>query len=277
MKSIVQGVLIMNRTVPEGFDSVKDIRSHIRETRSGIILGSVNLIRWYDIELLLSTDLTYQGSKVSIDIVSLIPMTRTQMKEVVRIFPGFDQRKLQSLQTSKLISNRDGIIAKNENWRLSFSNSESRVFRKVDNVLYKSLKYLSSVSGLNIKTYFIKVIFWTCEIFFWIWFLFRNWPLPILFTVICLTARNSAWLTVCWICSFSQKTIPYPALSTAADWAARVTRVALTCFSRLFLFIGLLVAFCPDQRTIVFVICFLKGKLLSVINTLVLFLFKVSW
>ena len=88
----------------------------------------------------------------------MIPMTRTQMKEVVRIFPGFDQKKLQSLQTSKLISNRDGIIAKNENWRLSFSNSESRVFRKVDNVLYKSLKYLSSVSGLNIKTYFIKVM-----------------------------------------------------------------------------------------------------------------------
>ena len=43
MKSILQMVLLMNRTVPEGFDSVKDIRSHIRETRSGIILGNVSL------------------------------------------------------------------------------------------------------------------------------------------------------------------------------------------------------------------------------------------
>ena len=94
---------------------------------------------------------------MSIDIVSLIPMGRTQLKEVVRIFPGFDERKLQFLQTSKLISNRDGIIAKDENWRLSFSNSESRVLRNLDNVLFKSLKYLASVSGLNIKTYSIKV------------------------------------------------------------------------------------------------------------------------
>ena len=39
MKSILQMVLLMNRTVPEGFDSVKDIR----ETRSGIILGNVSL------------------------------------------------------------------------------------------------------------------------------------------------------------------------------------------------------------------------------------------
>ena len=88
---------------------------------------------------------------MSIDIVSLIPMGRTQLKEVVRIFPGFDQRKLQFLQTSKLISNRDGIIAKDKNGRTSFSNSESRVLRNLDNVLFKSLNYLASISGLNIK------------------------------------------------------------------------------------------------------------------------------
>eukprot|EP00092_Neocalanus_flemingeri_P022730 GFUD01024650.1.p1 GENE.GFUD01024650.1~~GFUD01024650.1.p1 ORF type:complete len:962 (-),score=212.11 GFUD01024650.1:65-2950(-) len=141
IKTFVHKALINNTssTVPIGFDEVEDIQTCIKTTRSGIIL-----------------DLSYMGRKVSIDIVSLIPMGRTHLKEIVRIFPGFDQRKLQFLQSSNLISNRDGIIAKDENWRLSFSNSESRVLRNLDNVLYKSLKYLASVSGLNIKTYCIK-------------------------------------------------------------------------------------------------------------------------
>ena len=89
--------------------------------------------------------------------VALIPIVRSQLKEVVKIFPGYDQRKLQFLKDSKLLSNRDGLIAKEENFRLSFSNSESRVLRTLDNVLFKSLKYLASVSGLNIRTYLIKV------------------------------------------------------------------------------------------------------------------------
>ena len=43
MKAIVQKALIENGTVPEGFDSVDDIKSHIKETRSGIILGNISV------------------------------------------------------------------------------------------------------------------------------------------------------------------------------------------------------------------------------------------
>ena len=99
----------------------------------------------------------FKKRKVSIDLVPLIPRDRSHLKEVVRIFPGFDKSKLQFLQSSKLISNRDGIMVKDENWRLSFSNSECRVLRNLNSNLYKTLKYLASVSGLKIKSYFIKV------------------------------------------------------------------------------------------------------------------------
>ena len=83
------------------------------------------------------------------------------MKESVRIFPGFDKKKLDFLVRKKLLSNRDGVIAKNGNWRLSFSNSEARLLRKLDmeedDFVYRTIKYFANISGLPICSYAIKV------------------------------------------------------------------------------------------------------------------------
>ena len=96
------------------------------------------------------------------DVVNLIPLERSKLKDAVRIFPGFDKRKLDFLVKRRLFSNRDGIIAKNGNWRLSFSNSEARLLRKLDmeedDLVYRSIKYFANISGLPICSYKIKVV-----------------------------------------------------------------------------------------------------------------------
>ena len=83
------------------------------------------------------------------------------MKEAVRIFPGFDKKKMDFLVRKKLLSNRDGVIAKNGNWRLSFSNSEARLLRKLDmeedDYVYRTIKYFANISGLDICSFTIKV------------------------------------------------------------------------------------------------------------------------
>ena len=91
----------------------------------------------------------------------MIPLGRSKMKEAVRIFPGFEKKKLDFLVRKKLLSNRDGVIAKNGNWRLSFSNSEARLLRKLDmeedDFVYRTIKYFANISGLPICSYTIKV------------------------------------------------------------------------------------------------------------------------
>ena len=83
------------------------------------------------------------------------------MKEAVRIFPGFDKKKMDFLVKKGLLSNRDGVIAKNGNWRLSFSNSEARLLRKLDmeedDYVYRTIKYFANISGLDICSFTIKV------------------------------------------------------------------------------------------------------------------------
>ena len=95
----------------------------------------------------------------------MIPLGRSKIKESVRIFPGFDKKKLDFLVRKNLLSNRDGVIAKNGNWRLSFSNSEARLLRKLDmeedDFVYRTIKYFANISGLPICSYAIKV--WLCS------------------------------------------------------------------------------------------------------------------
>ena len=91
----------------------------------------------------------------------MIPLDRTKIKHAVRMFPGFEKRKLDFLISRRLFSNRDGIIAKNGHWRLSFSNSEARLLRKLDmeeeDFTYRTIKYFANISGIQICSYAIKV------------------------------------------------------------------------------------------------------------------------
>ena len=69
----------------------------------------------------------FKGTKVSVDIVNVIPIQKFWLKEIVRIFPGYDSRKLKFLEDWNFYSCRDGIIAKEGAWRLTWSNSEVRM------------------------------------------------------------------------------------------------------------------------------------------------------
>ena len=61
------------------------------------------------------------------DIVSVIPIQKFWLKEIVKIFPGYDSKKLKFLEDLNCFSCRDGIISKEGAWRLSWSNSEVRL------------------------------------------------------------------------------------------------------------------------------------------------------
>ena len=123
------------------------------------------LIHFLFISVIFFKGFHYRGIPISVDIVNMIPLGRSKMKEAVRILPGFDKKKLDFLVRKKLLSNRDGVIAKNGNWRLSFSNSEARLLRKLDmeedDFVYRTIKYFANISGLPICSYAIKV--WLCS------------------------------------------------------------------------------------------------------------------
>ena len=149
--------------VPAGLDAVDDINNCIKKTRSGLILGQyLKKCSMYDVSIIFFEGFSYKGIPIYVDVVNLIPLERSKLKDAVRIFPGFDKRKLDFLVKRRLFSNRDGIIAKNGNWRLSFSNSEARLLRKLDmeedDLVYKSIKYFANISGLPICSYKIKVV-----------------------------------------------------------------------------------------------------------------------
>jgi len=129
--------------VPRGLDEVDDIMSCVKKTKSGIYLG-----------------FTYKNTiPVSIDIVSLIPlgMDKEWLQKAIKMFPKHDSRKLDYLVNNNFVSNSDGMVAKDWAWRLSFSCSEARLLKELDkNCIYKSLKYLSCISGHKISSYFLK-------------------------------------------------------------------------------------------------------------------------
>ena len=169
MMDLVRFALVSrsHSTVPAGFDAVAEINDCIQRTKSGLVLGELSnsILPSSSYFLLISIiffeGFHYKGIPISVDIVNMIPLGRSKMKESVRIFPGFDKKKLDFLVRKKLFSNRDGVIAKNGNWRLSFSNSEARLLRKLDmeedDFVYRTIKYFANISGLPICSYAIKV------------------------------------------------------------------------------------------------------------------------
>ena len=115
--------------VPHGLDPVDNIKSCINLTGSGIELGE--MLRAIKVKIVLTYNMFpgffFKGTKVSVDIVNVIPIQKFWLKEIVRIFPGYDSRKLKFLEDWNFYSCRDGIIAKEGAWRLTWSNSEVRM------------------------------------------------------------------------------------------------------------------------------------------------------
>ena len=102
----------------------------------------------------------YKGKKVSVDIVNLIPLKFSWLQEILLIFPGYDEKKMNFLKKHKLFSeSHDGVIVKDVNWRLSFSRSEAKMLEAMDGdtYIYKTIKYLANISGQTISSYFLKV------------------------------------------------------------------------------------------------------------------------
>ena len=111
--------------VPFGLDPVENIRDCLKQTGSGIELGMWSLaILQFEKVILELSGFTFRGTKVSVDIVNVIPIQKFWLKEIVKIFPGYDSKKLKFLEDLNCFSCRDGIISKEGAWRLSWSNSE---------------------------------------------------------------------------------------------------------------------------------------------------------
>ena len=74
--------------------------------------------------------------------------------------PDKDSEKRNRLIKMDLFSSSDGIIVKNNKWRLSYSGGEKKVVALYKE-LFQALKYLNKVSEnhINIQTYFLKEIF----------------------------------------------------------------------------------------------------------------------
>ena len=105
-------------------------------------------------------DFKHKGVPICADIVYQIPIESHWLQETVRIFPGYDETKMRFLKKRKLFSHcNDGVIVKECRWRLSFSRSEAKILESLDerNIVYKAIKFLGSISGLSINSYFLKV------------------------------------------------------------------------------------------------------------------------
>merc|ERR1719474_375631 len=74
--------------------------------------------------------------------------------------PENNMKKKRFLKVNNLLSDFDGIIVKNDKWRMSFSNGEKNVI-ELHKHLYLALKYLSKCSEhhITIPTYYLKEIF----------------------------------------------------------------------------------------------------------------------
>ena len=142
MTDFVHQSLARQEAPPHGLDAV-NVMDCIKQRSPGIIL-----------------EFQYHGKKVSVDIVNLIPLKLSWLQEILLIFPGYDERKMSFLKKHQLFSqSHDGVIVKDAHWRLSFSRSEAKMLKAMDEetFIYKTIKYLANISGQTISSYFLKV------------------------------------------------------------------------------------------------------------------------
>ena len=145
IEDFVWGSLSENN-LPEGI-RVTEGENFLEQTKSGFFLN-------------LEYDENGFRQELTIDLVSVITITREHYEAVLNVMPKYDKNKFKYLTEKNLISMNDGIIVKNGDWRMSFSNSEKKVIG-LHQELYRALKYLNKVSEhhIDIPTYYLKEIF----------------------------------------------------------------------------------------------------------------------
>merc|ERR1711970_1256763 len=129
-----------NLTVPNG-------KNFLEQSKSGFLMN-----------LEYECDGTKQ--ELTIDLVTVLVLSRDNYQKVLAVMPKYDESKYKYLQHNNLLSGSDGIIVKNDRWRMSFSNGEKKIIELNKN-LYRSLKYLNKCSEhhIDIPTYYLKEIF----------------------------------------------------------------------------------------------------------------------
>jgi len=129
-----------NLTVPYG-------KNFLEQTRSGFFIN-----------------LEYESNgckqELTIDLVTVLVLSRENYQKVLAVMPKYEESKFKYLQHNNLLSGSDGIIVKNDRWRMSFSNGEKKIIQ-LNKDLYRSLKYLNKCSEhhIDIPTYYLKEIF----------------------------------------------------------------------------------------------------------------------
>lgn len=100
------------------------------------------------------------NQELTLDLVTVLILSRDNYQKVLQVMPKYDKTKCKYLQNNNLVSSSDGIIVKNDRWRMSFSNGERKVIN-LHKDLYRALKYLNKCSEhhIDIPTYYLKEIF----------------------------------------------------------------------------------------------------------------------
>eukprot|EP00092_Neocalanus_flemingeri_P036938 GFUD01040211.1.p1 GENE.GFUD01040211.1~~GFUD01040211.1.p1 ORF type:complete len:677 (+),score=156.40 GFUD01040211.1:62-2032(+) len=126
--------------VPEG-------KNFLEQTKSGFFMN-------------LEYVLNGGKQELTLDLVTVLILSRENYQKVLKVMPKFDKNKLKFLQNNSLLSCSDGIIVKNDKWRMSFSNGEKKVIN-LNRDLYRTMKYLNKCSEhhIDIPTYYLKEIF----------------------------------------------------------------------------------------------------------------------
>jgi len=101
--------------------------------------------------------------ELTLDLVNVLILSRENYQKVLQVMPKYDKNKFKYLQNNNLFSGSDGIIVKNDRWRMSFSNGEKKVINLQNETkdLYRCLKYMNKCSEhhIDIPTYYLKEIF----------------------------------------------------------------------------------------------------------------------
>jgi len=112
--------------------------------------------------LFMNLEYESEGGKqeLTLDLVTLLKLSYKNYKSVLEVMPEYNIKKKRFLKENNLLSDFDGIIVKNDKWRMSFSNGEKNVI-ELHKHLYVALKYLSKCSEhhITIPTYYLKEIF----------------------------------------------------------------------------------------------------------------------
>jgi len=129
-----------NLTVPIG-------KNFLEQSKSGFLMN-------------LEYECNGTKQELTIDLVTVLVLSRDNYQKVLAVMPKYDESKYKYLQHNNLLSGSDGIIVKNDRWRMSFSNGEKKIIELNKN-LYRSLKYLNKCSEhhIDIPTYYLKEIF----------------------------------------------------------------------------------------------------------------------